>query len=338
MNTPCERCGAPRSMSRPGLSHCEHCDRTPRAPLPGGEASGLIDIRAMAAAMPKLGHSPMRPPTPAPSFGLGALGPIAPAPGERPVTRRPARSGTQTTLQAVLGVLVLGVVGLAGAVVHSATRPAPTTEVVLVTSAAPASASSAARDEVEDAEPEADEADEADEAEPAVDTTPVEGPRRKPRPAARPGKADASKPDAVKPKPAPASNPPVVEDRRDSVECLLNPGSCAPKREPKPEVTPTPVAPAGADLPAKLEPADISDGTRAAKAAAMSSCSKLAKGGEVVKIKLSIAGPTGSVLSAGAESDGGNAALANCAASELKAARFKAVQKQQIGAVVTLKF
>ncbi len=57
-----------------------------------------------------------------------------------------------------------------------------------------------------------------------------------------------------------------------------------------------------------------------------------------MKIKLSIAGPTGSVIRAGAEDDGGNPALAACCAGELEKASFRPVQRPQMGALVTLKF
>ncbi len=58
----------------------------------------------------------------------------------------------------------------------------------------------------------------------------------------------------------------------------------------------------------------------------------------LVKIKLSIAGPTGSVLHASPEDDAGNPQLAACCAEELAAASFKRVRRPQIGAVATIKF
>ena len=115
----CRHCGATRSMSRPGLSSatCEHCHARPiAAATTTGEGSGLIDIRAMAAA---LGASPMRPPTPLPGFR--GLAPAAPPAPTRRLTVRPS----QTPLHALLGVLVFGMVGLAGAVQQVEDRVPP---------------------------------------------------------------------------------------------------------------------------------------------------------------------------------------------------------------------
>ena len=88
----------------------------------------------------------------------------------------------------------------------------------------------------------------------------------------------------------------------------------------------------------KLELADIKAGVAGPKASAESNCKKHAKGGEKVKIKLSISGPAGTVLSSSAEDDAGNAALGSCVAAELKKATFKKVQKEQIGTVVSVSF
>lgn len=342
MNTTCERCGAPRSTSRPGLSpaRCERCERSHQAPA--GEASGLIDIRALATM---LGDRPIRPVTPVPTYG--GLAPLAasltPPPRAEPRRPSPVRA-SQTPLYVLLGVLVFGVVGLAGAAVHSATRTAPQISTLVITSEAPAESDAAAEldsldseeaAEAEDATDEAAAPEAVDEAETTAEPGKAVKARRKPsRPVAR-----STKPEVAPESPKPASVVEVAKGpRADSVECLLDPSSCAPKRAAPASASPSVAAPATTNLPAKLEPADIIAGTRAAKAMATSRCSDLARGGETLKIKLSIAGPTGSVLSTTATANDGNPALANCCASELKAAQFKPVQKQQIGAVVTLKF
>jgi hypothetical protein len=91
-------------------------------------------------------------------------------------------------------------------------------------------------------------------------------------------------------------------------------------------------------MPEKLELADIKAGTAGPKASAESSCKSKAKGGEKVKIKLSISGPSGTVLSSSVDDDGGNAALGSCVAAELKKATFKKVQKEQIGTIVSVGF
>lgn len=329
MSTSCERCGAARSISRPGTSPvaCERCGVRPGA---GGEASGLIDVRAMAAL---LGPTPVRPITPiASSFHSLSLPAPQPAAPRRPV---PVRA-SQTPLHVLLGVLVFGVVGLAGAVVHSAVRVGPHIETVVVEAAPTTAVDQEAEDDVdEQPTPRAEPEPVAEVAAPIADT-----PQKPSRP--RSGKPGKPTPTLVD-KPQPEKTTPAIKpektgrDDDELMACLLTPGTCASKREPSPTPTPVVSKPAS-DLPEKLESADISDGTRAAKASALSKCGKLARGGEVVKIKLSIAGPTGSVMTAGAESDGGNPGLASCSASELKGSTFKPVQKQQIGAVVTLKF
>ncbi len=312
---------------------------TSHAATANSEDSGLIDIRMMTRM---LGAPAVRPITPVPSFS--GLAPAAPISTHRPTARPPTPTSrpSQTPLHVLLGVLVFGVVGLAGAVVHSATRTAdaPTLQIVHAAPVEPV-LTAAADDEHVDTKstPQAEPEDEPEATEPTEHTAskqPVDG-ARKPRPAARPGKPEPAKP-TPKPAPLAAADPPRKVDDLGSVACLLKPEKCAPKREAPPASSPAPAVTPGSDLPARLEPADISDGTRAAKASATSRCSQLAKGGEAVKIKLSIAGPTGAVLSTSTESDGGNPALATCCASELKAAQFRPVQKAQIGAVVTLKF
>lgn len=128
----------------------------------------------------------------------------------------------------------------------------------------------------------------------------------------------------------------ALEERRYSVECLLDRAKCPPSA-PAPAPVPVLATEEGL-LPERLELADINDGTRSARAAAVGRCHKLARGGEVVRIKLSIAGPSGSVLSASPEDDAGNPQLAACCAEELAGASFKRVRKPQIGAVATIKF
>lgn len=341
MNTTCPRCG---SFLRPGRSpaQCEHCNNRhvrqdhPLRQASGSEDSGLIDIRTLSSM---LGGPAVRPVTPIPTFG--GLAPLAPRPIEQPLARPPTpiARASQTPLHVLLGVLVFGVVGLAGAVVHSANRTADAAPVVRLAEATILEPSATAAVDAPDPEVTTKPAPPAppEAVEPPVDKAPTDGPRKQPRSVPRPTKPDGEK---SQPKPAPVATPSPTKsvDDRESVACLLDPGKCAPKRETPTATTPPPASPADADLPAKLEPADITDGTRAAKASATSRCAALAKGGEIVKIKLSIAGPTGAVLSTSPESDGGNPSLASCCAGELKSAQFKSVQKAQMGAVVTLKF
>ena len=338
MNTTCTRCGA---TLRPGRTpaQCEHCyPRFHHAATASGEDSGLIDIRALPGAL----GGPVRPITPIPGFGGLTQPQLSAAPRQAARTPAPIVRPSQTPLHALLGVLVFGVVGLAGAVVHSATRsPEPTVQFIDVPAHEPTPAASTAPPNDGTTKPATSmisaistvsgpgPADTADVAAKA-------GPRKPTRPRTGPDLPAITKP-VTKPvaKPEPVAAPPP--DERESVACLLE-GKCGSKPAPTSPTSPTPAPTVGSDLPAKLEPADISDGTRAAKASATSRCSALAKGGETVKIKLSIAGPAGAVLNTSPELDGGNPSLASCCATELRAALFRPVQKAQMGAVVTLKF
>lgn len=335
MNTTCTRCGA---TLRPGRTpaQCEHCyPRFHHAATAGGEDSGLIDIRALPGAL----GSPVRPITPIPGLGGLTRPDLSAAP--RPVAHTPAPivRPSQTPLHVLLGVLVFGVVGLAGAVVHSATRnPDPTVRFIDVPADEPRPAAIADPPDEVATKPSTSTISTISGPGPAetADAAKKTGPKKPSRPRPGPDQPEITKQvtkPVAKPEPVAAPQP----DERESVACLLA-GKCGNKPAPTGNTSPTPAPTVGSDLPAKLEPADISDGTRAAKAAATSRCSALAKGGETVKIKLSIAGPTGVVLSTSPEQDAGNPSLASCCATELRAAQFRAVQKPQMGAVVTLKF
>ena len=308
-----------------------------RTPFPGslsqrvasndGEASGLIDIRTMGAVLATDTRAEV------PNFGgLAISSTLAPTQpqlqAERPVTGRvaavPRSQGPMLTL---LAVLTLGVVGLAGYVV---TLPAPQGAPVVHVIPRDALASNQSVKETPKPEPEV-----AAEPEALAPTEPD-------RPATKPGKPRPGKPkpgESIKAepdKPAPVVDAP--KPKADyGVDCILGKASCGDKPVEK-VATPDKPVQAQSDLPEKLEQADISAGTSAARASAASACARLAKGGEKVQVKLSIAGPTGSVVGVSALEDAGNPQLAACVAGELKQASFKKVQKQQMGTVVTVKF
>lgn len=334
MHTICPRCGAELRLGRaPG--NCEHCHEHTSRDTAGEDDSGLIDIGALPGMLgrPISDVRPLR----------GALHDSPPPPRRR----RPA---SQSHLHLLLGVLAFTAVGLAGAVVHSASQVPPHTTVRLV-AAPPPMAPSPALDELDaDMGPEAAATDEdEDEIELVddivlLDEDEVEAPaprksrattRQRRRPAAP---APAPEPELAAAPVVPAAPPVVARPTDDSasVACLLHPEDCVASR-PAP-VTRSPAPKADAGLPARLELADITSGTHAARASAMRSCASLARGGERLKIRLSIAGPTGEVLESRARVDGGNPALASCCARELAAAQFKPVQKAQFGTVVTLNF
>lgn len=350
MQTQCDRCGAVRS----GTAGCERCTgrrpardepsamfslasltafatvpedrRAPSgvtgapAPASSRESSGLIDLRAIQTMLGERSpHSEL--------LAARTAAPASPARAARP-------SSLERRLSLLLASIMLCTAGLAGALLlRAVARPGPLTPRLVV--AAPVEV-----EEEEETEPPAEAspaAPVAEETEPVAEAPagPVReaSPRRRPeRKVAPEGPRRSEQP--TKPAPAPEKAAPP-EDM--PVACLIDPAKCPRKRQEAP--APVVSTPEPSDsLPATLEPADIGEGTRAAKASAVSQCKAMAKGGEAIKVKLSIAGPEGSVLRATPEEDAGNPQLAACCARELATASFKKVKKPQIGAVVTVKF
>lgn len=301
-----------RGASRPASATPMHHDGD-------GEASGLIDVRKLAATP--------RPPS-EPRLDL-LLPRTAPPTAPQPLPRRAARP-TQAPLYALMGLLTFGVVGLAAASLRGPT-PAPA-RIVVVTEAPrtslpdPPSAAPA--------EPSAPTPELTPEPAPTPPKEPSPTPRSS-RPRDAPRKPDPARP-ASAPTPAPTPAPASDAPRGDEVRCLLEPDLCR-KRAPAPAAPAEPAADASA-LPETLSLTDISEGIRPAKAAASSGCAALARGGEVVRVKISIAGPRGVVIGAAPEDDAGNPELARCCADALSEATFRPVQKAQLGAAATLKF
>ncbi|MCY1064791.1 hypothetical protein OV090_08460 [Nannocystis sp. RBIL2] len=299
--------------------------RPKSAPQPT-DGSGLIDVRALGGVM-----QAERPQARAPRFSELTAAPLVIPP--TPVRSRATSAPPPMPLYLLLGVVALGMMGLAGFLVTRPPTPAP----VIIErhiSQAPMVVASASAAEAE-AEPEA-EPEPVEAVAPVAAVEPAEpGPSKRPRkPGIKPAAPSADKPAPIKVvTPAAPSGP-----ANDSVECLLSPEKCKAKPAAPPKADPPSASVSADSLPEKLEPADIADGTRAAKAAALDRCRTHARGGEKVTIKLSIAGPDGKVLSAAPQDDAGNPTLANCAAGELMRSTFKKVSKAQIGAVATLKF
>lgn len=287
-----------------------------------------------------------------PSFGGTGFGGLAAAPllsasapttaAAEPVAPEPQRS--QAPLYAIIAILVLGLGGLAAFVL---TRPPPQPEKIVerVIQAAPVPVDKNDKDDDDDKKKDdkADKEEDGDEgaAAEAGDAAVVDDKKGTTKKTDKKGtavktdvKKDAGKTDTKADEPVKkVDTKPKEEDI--SVECLLDPSKCKKGgggggggSKPPPD----------SGLPEKLELADIKAGTDPTKAAAKSNCAGKAKGGEKVKIKLSIAGPSGNVLSSTPEDDGGNAPLAQCVAAELKKSSFKKVQKEQIGTVVSVSF
>ncbi len=300
---------------------------------PDGEASGLIDIRTMGAVLTatELRAEAPRARAEVPSFSGLTVSPTLlaqPEPVRPPTGRQAAVPRSQAPLLTLLGVLTAGVLGLTGYVV---TRPAPeAAPVITIIKKNPLADASVKRSEPEPEPVVAAEPEPAAEPEKALTKERKQAPRKQPKVGEASKESDKEKPVVEAPKPEP---------KKDyGVDCILGKASCGDKSAEKPaSPVDKPVTPPS-DLPEKLEQADISAGTSAARSAAASSCARLAKGGEKVQIKLSIAGPSGSVIGASPVEDAGNPQLASCVAGELKQASFRKVQKQQIGTVVSVKF
>lgn len=317
VNLRCLRCGSARDGSSRMLSRSSLAS--------AGEGSGLIDLRAMQAGLAGRELAAVVP-------VLGGLAPTLPVAPPRPTTRSQARlPASQLPLYSVIVALTLGLATLAAHVLTRPSAPPPVrVELPAIVAAAPIVAA-------------AEEVEAAPEPEPAVEAV-SEAPEEvaKPEKPGKPGKSvkpvvkvvkptpEVTPEVAVKPKPTP-----VEPD--DSVDCLLGRKQCGgPRREPEaPEVA---VAPVGSELPAMLEQSDISALTSAGRAAALEACGGMSRGGERVKLRLSIAGPSGSITGTTVVDDAGNAQLAACAAQEVGRLPVKKVQKPQIGAMLTLKF
>ena len=319
------------------------------------EGSGLIDIRSMGAMLGGGGGGgggstdDDRDDSMLPSFGGTGFGGLAAAPlltaapagAPEPVIAEPQRNN-QTPLYLLIGVLVLGLGGLAAYVL---TRPPPEPQERIVERiVAPAvQPDKKDEDEKKDEKKKAKDEDgedgdaEAGEEAPAVDDkagTTKGGTKGTTKGGDKKGGDSTPAATGETKTETKETKKPPESDVTPSVECILDPSKC--KKGGGGGTTPKP--PPDSSMPEKLELADIKAGVSGPKAAAESSCKSKAKGGEKVKIKLSINGPAGTVLSSSVDDDAGNAALGSCVAAELKKSTFKKVQKEQIGTVVSVSF
>ena len=284
------------------------------------EGSGLIDIRAMQAAL--AGHAGPMPSRPGPAMQPASTTPV-------PVHVAPIAAPSQRPLYGLVVALMFGLASLTAFVLS---EPSPSPPPSPRHTPSPRRSWSPRRPRSPSRRSAPAEPAEVTGPVQTVETTDVARPasRRKQPPRTAPTAPPATRPQTAL---VPASKPAATDD--ETMKCLLG-GTCKVER-PAASPTPAPV-PAASSLPERLSDTDITAGTSPAKARATSSCARLAQPGDRVKIKLSIAGPTGTVISARAEDDGGNPALATCAAAELEKASFKPVQRAQMGALVTLKF
>lgn len=337
MTIQCMHCGA-RFHGQAANSRCPSCrgparDGALRTGLRGDdEGSGLIDLRAMRAGLAgrELASASVSASVPV----LGGLSPGLPVtpmtPPARPITRSNATlPASQVPLYSLVVALTLGLATLAA---HVLTRPGPLPPQVVRTVIAAAPVVAAEAEAEPEPEPEA-----VAEAEPVVpEVVPGATAQRRVKPVGKVAPVKVTEPVKVN-EPVKVTEPVKATEPDDSVDCLLGRKQCGkPREEVKPAEPVTPAPEAG--LPAMLEQSDISAITGAGRSAASNACGELVKGGERVKLRLSIAGPSGSITSATVVDDAGNPQLAACAAQEVGRLAVKKVQKAQIGAMVTLKF
>lgn len=138
------------------------------------------------------------------------------------------------------------------------------------------------------------------------------------------------------PPPKSSSKKPAGKKKEDvSVDCILDPSKCSKGGSKKSSSgSGSSSKPADSNLPATLTSSDIRAGVAPYKSAAKSCGSKHgAAKGTKVKVKLSIAGATGTVSSASAQAPHQGTPLGNCVAAAVKKAKFKKFQKSTLGAV-----
>ena len=131
--------------------------------------------------------------------------------------------------------------------------------------------------------------------------------------------------------------PPIVRNDDLPAECVLDPH--LPKCPAATTVRPPVNAPAKPDtsLPNAPSQSALRAGVAPVKAAAKACGAKHgATPGEKVRVKLSVAGPTGAVVSTQPEAPHHGTPLGNCAAAALKKATFDKFQKPVIGLVYTI--
>ncbi len=338
---------------------------------PGSEGSGLIDIRALGAMvgneqqpMAAASAAPAADDAALPSFGGSGLGGLAAAPlvaSPEPAAAAaaaaaapppPARSNAP--IYVMMGILILALGGLAAYILL---KPEKDPQVIVkeVPGAAPTVADKGddddddEKDEKKKDEDEDEKKDEDEKEETAGEADAAEGdsaaanaggsskPNRRKQTTKRQTKKPSSDPlsDAMGGSTKkPTTKKPSSKGSDVSVDCILDPSACG-RGSKKPASSKKPAGGSSdPNLPEKLSSTDIKAGVAPLKAAAKSCGGKHgASRGTKVKVKLSIAGATGSVTSAAAQAPHNGTPLGNCVAAALKKAKFKKFKKATLGAV-----
>jgi hypothetical protein len=153
----------------------------------------------------------------------------------------------------------------------------------------------------------------------------------------RPNKPDgSSKPPKLDPKPEPKDAGVV------SVECVIDPSKCDRKGKPKPVDTSNDDDGGGGEPSKALASAPSTAQIRTAMTPVKPQAKACAarhggKAGDTVRVKLSVSGPTGKVLSAQALDDHAGTSLGKCVADALGKAELPKFGKPQAGIVYAVK-
>jgi hypothetical protein len=323
-------------------------DRSSGGGAAGDDSSQLIDLRTLSRmaeattahaaasahrlAIPRFAASDLTriPATPTP---------LLPPPSfvDLPL-RRPAED--RGPLYALLAALTVAVVVLGAFVVL---RPRP--ELVVETRATPAIAPSviAADRELRDATAVVPERKVDAEDAPADDETPSpEGAVQRDDRAARPttrhraARRDRGRAASVAEGAAPATR--ATKASELTADCVLGLSDCGSSKAPKTPATTPPAAEAREGLPAKLTMAQLRTGVSAQKPAAKQ-CGRLhgASAGEEVRVRLSITGASGAVVSAAAQGEHARTELGRCVATALARADFPRFGDPAMGFVFTVR-
>ena len=339
---------------------------------PTSEGSGLIDIRALGAAV----RGDSGPSAPASDGGGPPLDEVLPSFGgsgfaglaATPLVAQPAADGSDKRNSNVilfgmagLVVVLLGALGVFAYVLLTR-QPEPVERVVIKEAPSVRDAAGADKEDDdekkkskdEDAEEDENAKEDADKDEAASaaaaksDDKGSSARRRRPSSRSRSSSSGGSKPTPTPSSPASDDKPAASagggggggggSDELD-VDCILNPdlakckkgGGGTAKGKSKP-------AAADPSLPEKLAASDIRSGVEPVKSAAKACGGKHgAPSGTSVKVRMSIQGSSGRVVSAKAEPPHTGTALGNCVAGALKKATFKKFRDSQMGVVYPIR-
>lgn len=327
-------------------------DRSSGGGARGDDSSQLIDLRTLSRmaeattahaaasahrlAIPRFAASDLTrmPATPTP---------LLPPPSfvDLPL-RRPAED--RGPLYALLAALTVAVVVLGAFVVL---RPRP--ELVVETRATPAIAPSviAADRELRDASvvvpPTEVEAEDTSEDAPSGDETPSptdaiqrDDPATRPTTRHRAARRDRERATIIDKRAAPSTR--ATKDAELTADCVLGLADCGSPKKPKAPATSPPVGNTRDALPAKLTMAQLRTGVSAQKPAAKQ-CGRThgASAGEEVRVRLSITGASGAVVSAAAQGEHARTELGRCVATALARADFPRFGDPAMGFLFTVR-